>query len=190
MRPCKRGPPARPILLAATACRATLNSGSPSPARESAGCEGTGHPRQVHRLPEGRALTRAGGCGGWQVPGGGKCRADQQLAGCAAPGSNSTHGQAGLAAPAVLLQAQRHGRAVEKAIGKRNWRPGGDYTRSTAHPAEGGTPSGKDEKGRGKGGGRGKGRGFGKGAWRAPGGKGAAKEGGKDGGGAAAAEAK
>ena len=99
--------------------------------------------------------------------------------------------QAGLAAPAVLLQAQRHGRAVEKATGKRSWRPGGDfYARSPAQLADRGAPSGKDEKGRGKGGGRGKGKGLGKGAWRAPGAKGAPKEGGKDGSGAAAPEAK
>ena len=75
--------------------------------------------------------------------------------------------QAGLAGPAVLLQAQRHARQVEKATGRTAWK------RYPAGP-KGGTPrddgGARAEKGggtaKGKGAGLGKGKGGRKGAWK------------------------
>ena len=99
---------------------------------------------------------------------------------------------AGLAGPAVLLQAQKHARQVEKAAGRTPWKrnPYSGGGGGGAH--SGGAPQG-DEKGGGAGKGKGDRRGKGKGgrkgagAWRAPvanSGRDAAKEGPAGGGGA------
>ena len=75
---------------------------------------------------------------------------------------------AGLAGPAVLLQAQKHARQVEKAAGRTPWKRN-PYSGGSGGGAQNGGAAQGDEKGGGAGKGKkGKGGRKGAGAWRAP----------------------
>ena len=75
---------------------------------------------------------------------------------------------AGLAGPAVLLQAQKHARQVDKAAGRTPWKRN-PYSGGSGGGAQNGGAAQGDEKGGGAGKGKkGKGGRKGAGAWRAP----------------------